>query len=286
MIVVTREAGQQRIFPRTACPRTGIFLEPRRVRLGITLFTRVTNVPVPIRSLGRLSAVGATAAVLTAAAPSFPGTFVHHSLVAADVAQRECLSLGDDMFDASAVAIGACRALGLHDGDRAGGLVWVYGNYQRRWLLAPSDTVVEGEVVLFTRPVSGDSSRLRSVWHYRYEAAMLRSVTPEVAPVPGGGVLLSIDECVSGTGGCSQSFAVLNRDSPKVVRLAFLDSLERRFPGAIRHGFHVDLRTLRGSLALYSGNDPNCCPSRIGQFSLRLRGTSLELVTLELRRPD
>jgi hypothetical protein len=71
-----------------------------------------------------------------------------------------------------------------------------------------------------------------------------------------------------------------------VVRLAFLDSLSRRFPDGIRHGFHVDIRTLRGSLGLYSGKDANCCPSRTADFSLRLRGRSLEMVSLELRRAN
>lgn len=227
-----------------------------------------------------------TIAGFVAPLPSFPGNFLRHSPVAANVAERECLSLGDDLYDSSVALMGPCRALGLHDGDRAGGWQWVYGNYQRRWLLTPTDTVAESEVVLYTRRNAGEPSALHPVWHYRYESEILASVTPEVAPVPGGAVMLSIDECVNGTGGCSQSFAILDNGSPKVVRLAFLDSLNRRFPDGIRHGFHVDVRTLRGSLALYSGNEPNCCPSRIAEFSLRLRGASLELATLRLRHID
>ena len=237
-----------------------------------------------MRSLGSFAAVGMTVVAFTAPLPSFPGEFVRHSPVAKTVAERECLSLGDEMFDSTVAEVGACRALGLHDVGHGGGLVWTYGNYRRRWLLTPADTAGESEVVLFTN--SGDSSTLRPVWHYRYESEMLASATPDVVPVAGGAVLLSIDECVNGTGGCSQSFAILKSGSPQVVRLAFLDSLNRRFPGAIRHGFHVDVRTLRGSIALYSGNDANCCPSRIGEFSLRLRGAALELVTLRLRRTD
>jgi hypothetical protein len=163
--------------------------------------------------------------------------------------------------------------------------VWVYGSYQRRWLLAPDDTVVENELVLFTKP-STDASRLRPVWHYRYESDVLRSVTPEIVPTTGGAALLSVDECLNGTGGCSQSFALVGERSTKAVKLAFLDSLNRRFPDGIRHGFHIDVRTLRGSLGLYAGNDANCCPSRIGEFSLRLKGSSLELATLKLRRSD
>jgi len=238
-----------------------------------------------MRPLGFVTAIIAVVG-LRGPLPSFPGAFVQHAPVAASTAAGECLSLGDDMFDSTVVAVGACRALGLHTRDRVGGLAWVYGIYQRRWLVTPGDTASETEVVLFTRPASSDQSELTPIWHYRYEAELLRSVTPEVAPAAGGSVLLAIDECVNGTGGCSQSFAIFKNGSPKVVRLAFLDSLNRRFPGGVLHGFHVDVRTLRGSVAVYSGNDPNCCPSRIGEFSMRLRGDALELVKLTLRRAD
>ena len=228
----------------------------------------------------------AVAAIGYAAIPaSFPGVFIQHSPIGASVAGRECLSLGDDMFDKDVSELGVCRALGLHDVGSAGGASWRYGTYERRWLLAPNDTVVEREVVLFKKPLPSGSS-LQPVWHYRYEAAILVSATPQVVSVAGGAVLFSVDECVNGTGGCSQSFVILRRDSPVPVKPAFLDSLDRRFPGGIRHGFHVDLRTLRGSLGLYSGNDANCCPSTIGEFSLRLRGSSLEIATLKLRRAD
>jgi hypothetical protein len=207
-------------------------------------------------------------------------------LVAAGSAERECLSLGNDMFEKDVGEIGVCRPLGLHAGSDAGGASWVYGVYERKWLLAADDTVVEREIVLFRKSPSRDASSMKPIWHYRYEAEMLALVIPEVATVAGGGLLMSVRECVNGTGGCSQSFAILNQGAPKVVRLAFLDSLDRRFPGGIRHGFQVDVGTLRGSLGLYSGSDANCCPSTIGEFSLRLRRNSLEIATLKLRRAE
>ena len=221
----------------------------------------------------------------TSPPPSFPGDFVRHAPVPGSAAERECLSLGDDLFDSTVAPLGACRALGIQDVNRAAGRAWLFGEYQRSWLLAPDDTAAETEIVLFTRPASNADS-LRPIWHYRYEREMLRSVRPQVATVTGGTVLLSIDECVNGTGGCSQSFALVGQGSPQVVKLAFLDSLNRRFPGAIRHGFHVDVKTLRGSAAVYSDNDANCCPSRIAEFSVRLRRASLEVATLSLRRTD
>lgn len=68
------------------------------------------------------------------------------------------------------------------------------------------------------------------------------------------------------------------------MHLAFLDSLERRAPGAIRHGFSVDLPSLRAKAAIYSDGDANCCPSRDAEMLLRLRGDSLSIVSLRLRR--
>jgi len=230
-------------------------------------------------------AVVLTVAGFPQAGPPFPGTFARRPLVVT-AAERACLSLGDDMFNQDVGEIGVCRALGLHAGGNAGGVSWLYGVYERRWRLTSTDTVIEREVVLFRKSPGRDASSLRPVWHYRYEAEMLASVTPEIARVAGGVTLLSVRECVNGTGGCSQSFATLDHGAPKAVKLAFLDSLDRRFPGGIRHGFHVDVRTLRGSLGLYSGNDANCCPSTIGEFSLRLRGNSLEIASLKLRRAD
>ena len=238
------------------------------------------------RFLCPLAAISIAVAQPAAPPPSFPGDFVRQAPLPRSVAERECLSLGNDLFDKTVAPLGACQALGLHDLNRAGGKMWVFGEYRRSWLLAPDDTVAETEIVLFTRPVSNDADSLRPIWHYRYEREMLRSVRPQVATVSGGAALLSIDECVNGTGGCSQSFALMGRGSPQVVKLAFLDSLNRRFPDAIRHGFHVDARTLRGSAAVYSGNDANCCPSRMAEFSVRLRGASLELAMLRLRRTN
>jgi hypothetical protein len=67
------------------------------------------------------------------------------------------------------------------------------------------------------------------------------------------------------------------------VRLVFLDSLNSRYPGAINHGYHVDIRTMRGDAAVYSPADPNCCPSRVAEMRLRLRGNALEIVEVHTR---
>jgi hypothetical protein len=261
----------------------GSVVARRRIRRCIDVLYLLTGTLAKLIPMRSLTTVGLAVAALAAPLPAFPGAFVRHSPIAAAIAEHECLSLGNNMFDESVTAVGACRPLGFHDIDRGGGVAWVYGTYERRWLPSPTDTVDESEVVLFTRR---RGSALQPVWHYRYERQMLRSVVPQVAPAAGGAVLLSIEECVNGTGGCGQSFALFDHGSWNAIRLAFLDSLNRRFPDGVRHGFHVDVRTLRGSLGLYSGKDANCCPSRTAEFSLRLRGRSLELVSLEVRRAD
>jgi hypothetical protein len=117
----------------------------------------------------------------------------------------------------------------------------------------------------------------------RFEPEVLRSVTVEVASPRAGGALVAIDECVNGTGGCSQSFFSRRGGMWRVVRAVFLDSLNKRYPGRILHGFHVDVRTLRANAALYSASEANCCPSRTVEMQLRLRGDALEIVELHVR---
>jgi hypothetical protein len=180
--------------------------------------------------------------------------------------------------------IGACVSLGFKSLGVSGGAGWYSSLASRRWLLneppkGPADTVVESELVLFR--AIGDTL-LSPVWHYRFEPEELRSVTPQVVATTGG-VLVSIDECVNGTGGCGQSFFTYRSGRWRVVRLSFLDSLNRRFPGAINHGSHVDPLTLHASAAVYSREDANCCPSRVAEMRLRLRADALEIIELRIR---
>ena len=65
------------------------------------------------------------------------------------------------------------------------------------------DTVTHGEVVLL---VSAGPGQVRPVWHQLFDYAMIRSMTIEVAPAAGGATLLSVENCVNGTGGCDEEF--------------------------------------------------------------------------------
>jgi hypothetical protein len=216
--------------------------------------------------------------------PEIPGRFLTGKPVTIASARRGCLELGDSTYASGVHQIGACVSLGFKPLGLAGGARWYSSLASRRWLLndppkSPADTVVESELVLFR--AMGDSL-LTPVWHYRFEPEELRSVTPQVVAASGG-VLVSIDECVNGTGGCSQSFLLRRGGTWRNVRLSFLDSLNRRFPGAINHGYHVDVRTLRAIAAVYSADDANCCPSRVAEMRLRLRGDALEIIELRIR---
>jgi hypothetical protein len=95
-------------------------------------------------------------------------------------------------------------------------------------------------------------------------------------------MLLAIQECLNGTGGCEESFALNRRGSWRGLRLAFLDSLERQYPGAVRHGFHVNPRTLTAVVGIYSDGDRNCCPSRSAVILLRIRADALEMKAIRI----
>jgi hypothetical protein len=212
------------------------------------------------------------------------GHFVTVPTTGVGSAPDQCLALGDDTYGSDVREVGACHAGGVTSLGAAAGRRWAYRMYERRWLLPGSgttaaDTVAETEIVLFATA----DSVLVPVWHYRFEPDMLRSVTPEVADTPDGGALFAIDECVNGTGGCSQAFFAYRAGKWRAIKTVFLDSLNRRYPGAVAHGFHVNVRTLQADAALYSAGDANCCPSRSAEMKLRLRGDALEIVSLRTR---
>lgn len=208
-------------------------------------------------------------------------------------AREKCLSLpvdppndriqgphGDSLVRISCEVV---RYRALATGSKSG---WSVAEY--RWVswftaedatrgLSARDTVGEDEIVLLA---AAESGRVRPVWHERFETgkhALWRSVTPELAKF-GANILLSIQHCVNGTGGCSQDFL---RRSPKgqwtSVRQVWLDQLPHDLAVRIEHGMRIDVRDLHGEGGLYRARDPNCCPSELLRVELRLRGDSLVL---------
>jgi hypothetical protein len=122
--------------------------------------------------------------------------------VPADSAARHCLSLGDELYASDVPMVGSCAAKGTRTVGTVIGERWFAAEYERARLIATTDTAVEIEHVLFTQ--RNAATRLTPVWHYRYEPEDLRSVTPELRSLDAHSLLFAVDECVNGTGGCSQ----------------------------------------------------------------------------------
>jgi len=143
---------------------------------------------------------------------------------------------------------------------------------------AARDTVAESEVVLFASTQSG---RVRPIWHARIETGghgVWSSVTPELAERESA-ILLSVQHCVNGTGGCSQEF--LRRSAAggwTPVWQAWIHQLPPDMAGRILHGVRIDVHTLRGEAGFYGPRDPNCCPAEMLRVVLALRGDSLVLI--------
>ena len=141
------------------------------------------------------------------------------------------------------------------------------------------DVVTEEEVVLFEAVSSG---RTQPVWHTRIEAgayALWRSITPEIAVMDEGTVLLSAMWCFNGTGGCHQEFLLRHSDrtwSPVVQN--WLSQLPRGFVKRMRQGVRINASTLQGEAGLYDNGDPNCCPSQRLLVHLTLHGNALDLL--------
>jgi pimeloyl-ACP methyl ester carboxylesterase len=223
-----------------------------------------------------------------------PGEFLSVGQVLADSAERSCQIFGVSLWSQDAHEDGHCRVSGCSAAGTALRHDWVACEYERRWVLPasgpdPTDTVAENEVVLYRTEsmlrgggAEPSGRRFTPVWHERYEPDVLRSVTASATALQTGGILLAVRECLNGTGGCDESFAVNRRDSWRALRLSFLDSLERRYPGAVRHGFRVNPRTLTADVAIYSDGDPNCCPSRVALIQLRLRGDAFEMKAIRI----
>lgn len=161
--------------------------------------------------------------------------------VLVDSPERSCQILGPSLWSPEVHEVGQCRGRGCSAAGTALHHDWVACEYERRWVLPPSgsdppDTVAENEVVLYRtesmlRRAGRDQPSERQftpVWHERFQAETLRSVTATVTPLQKGGMLLAIQECLNGTGGCDESFALNRGDRWRALRLAFLDSCAQR----------------------------------------------------------
>ena len=149
---------------------------------------------------------------------------------------------------------------------------------------AARDNATEEELVLFD---ARDPAKLRPVWHNRFDAGehgVWRSITPEIVRTGERTFLVGVRYCVNGTGGCSQEFLQFDAAGHGTeVKQAWMDQLPAGYRGRIRHGFDINLRTMKGEAGFYGDADANCCPSEVLKFEVAVRGDSLVLVS---QRPE
>ena len=195
---------------------------------------------------------------------------------------------GDTRFEQTCV-VGDYRELGRVDQS-----IYTYGRYRVTSVFSPEDpargptardTVPEEVVVLFR----GTSATQRvAVWQMRYEIGsygILRSITPQVAGarIAPDAVLLRVEACVNGTGGCGQDFLYFRRGAWVAVDEAWWRQLPSDIRSRVLHGIQIDARTLRAEGGLYRPGDPNCCPSDVLTAQLQLVGDSLILHGYQVR---
>ncbi len=181
-----------------------------------------------------------------------------------------------------------CAVAEYRDLGRAGNAAYAYGRYRVTSVFTAEDsargpeardTVPEEVVVLFRR--GGAAGQYMAVWQIRYEVGpygALRSITPQVADAPrAAAVLLRVEECLNGTGGCGQDFLHFRHGAWAAVEEVWWGQLPADIRSRILHGVQVDARTLHAEGGLYRQGDPNCCPSDLLTAQLRLVGDSLVL---------
>jgi hypothetical protein len=140
---------------------------------------------------------------------------------------------------------------------------------------ASVDTADVLDVVIYSATAGADS--WRAEWRQWVDRVVMRDMIPTAAAVRGGD-LVSVLNCVNGTGGCSQDFFLRSGQAKwTAVTPRYLASLKRRFGLSFWKGVNVDVRSLQGDVPLYSPGDGNCCPSRLLSLTLQLVGHALDI---------
>lgn len=177
-----------------------------------------------------------------------------------------------------------CDRADYEDLERSGDRLYSFARYRWTTVKPPvdwrrslaRDTVREDEVVVFSQPLGGGP--FRPEWRARHSTHYIASMHPETGPTEDGGVLMGVQACSSGTGGCQQHFLVKRRGGRwRPVREAWIRQLPASMRGRFWKGTYVNPMTLQGSASLYSRGDGNCCPSNRLYFRVLLRGDSLVL---------
>ena len=146
------------------------------------------------------------------------------------------------------------------------------------------DTVDFDEVVLIG--VDRDREVAIPVWHLIRDRS-IEFITGFRWSRKRSGLLLAVDICVNGTGGCHEEWLTeYAGDHWAVVEQSYLSELATRAPEgfALHKGRRIDLETTTGEQPIAKESDANCCPSGLMRFSVWLDGRRLKLVTAEAVR--
>lgn len=169
--------------------------------------------------------------------------------------------------------------------DTADAWWWTMARYRRRAVErydGTVDTVDFDEVVLFG--VDRDREMAIPVWHLIRDRS-IEFIAGFRWSRKRSGLLLAVDICVNGTGGCHEEWLTeYAGDHWAVVEQSYLSELARRAPEgfALHWGRRMDLETMTGEQPIARASDANCCPSGLMRFSVWLDGRRLKLITAEV----
>ena len=199
-------------------------------------------------------------------------------------------SLGDhrDQLEASIPTDSnrvTCRVEEVHALGDAVGLQWWAVKYLTRYVFpadsmerreVPSNTTDTADVLdVVIYAVERGTELWRPEWQGWAELRMTREVDVSLG-VRGGMAMFSIVSCVNGTGGCDQHFLGRTAHDWASLNEKYRTQLDRRFGGhPFWKGIVVDVRTLRGTVPLYSNEDANCCASRVLLLTLLVQGQDI-----------
>jgi len=178
-----------------------------------------------------------------------------------------------------------CRVSEVVTLDTADAWWWTMVRYRRGAIErydGTVDTVDLDEVVLFG--VDRDREVAIPVWHLIRDRSIER-ITAFRWSRKRSGLLLAVDICTTGTGGCYEEWLTeYAGDHWAVVEQSYLSELAKRAPEgfALHWGRRIDLETLTGEQPIAKESDANCCPSGLIRFSVWLDGLRLKLITAEV----
>jgi len=170
---------------------------------------------------------------------------------------------------------------------------WSYALYRHISVYDPvgstrPDTVIETDLVLFAAS-RRNRDRLTAIAHVREDYAQIADISVALAGHRQG-ALLGARFCLNGTGGCWQEF-LQQRDSlwHELPDPYALLSAELRRAGVLHESGgprlampNIDIKSLRGTSALYESGDANCCPARRVHFQLELTDRGFRLLRLNV----